>query len=390
MTTMVTSTVVAATSSPTASTSTPTGSSTSAHVNNNPLLFFVALGFGVLFTNLWIIIGVKYCFRYQNARRRGIPMNGSDGMAMGNMHHGRRRREKKLMTMEEVETQFPLMTYKSWRAQRERQGLSTEGGVQAVGQEEAQNAREVLSGNTAPSRAQSIRTVRSRRGSLNSIEPVDTAHSGVYEIGNEGKRELFDTEDITQAEKPTSKGSMGKRSSITVEKEFIPKPRLSTSSNRIEDNQQTKEGETAQDDDVENSPVEEEIDETQITHLPQDIGSGDTCAICIDQLEEDDEVRGLTCGHAFHSSCVDVWLTTRRAICPLCKKDYWVRKTPLPENVEAPPLPTAIPTWRQYLLRGMMPERAPRGVAHPETATNDVPMQQQTAEADLESGRQGR
>merc|ERR1712072_87243 len=38
---------------------------------SSPLLFFVALGFGVVFTNLWIIVGVKYCFRY-NARNRAI------------------------------------------------------------------------------------------------------------------------------------------------------------------------------------------------------------------------------------------------------------------------------------------------------------------------------
>ena len=37
-------------------------------------------------------------------------------------------------------------------------------------------------------------------------------------------------------------------------------------------------------------------------------------------------MRGLTCGHAFHASCIDPWLTSRRACCPLCKRDYWVPK----------------------------------------------------------------
>lgn len=46
----------------------------------------------------------------------------------------------------------------------------------------------------------------------------------------------------------------------------------------------------------------------------------------------------VTCCHAFHASCVDPWLTSRRACCPLCKADYYVPK-PRPEG-EAEPTPT--------------------------------------------------
>jgi hypothetical protein len=48
------------------------------------------------------------------------------------------------------------------------------------------------------------------------------------------------------------------------------------------------------------------------------------CAICLDTLEDDDDVRGLTCGHVFHPVCLDPWLTRRRACCPNCRADYSV------------------------------------------------------------------
>lgn len=51
-----------------------------------------------------------------------------------------------------------------------------------------------------------------------------------------------------------------------------------------------------------------------------DLGS---CAICLETFESDDVVRGLFCGHVYHSDCLDPWLTRRRACCPICKRDYY-------------------------------------------------------------------
>lgn len=48
------------------------------------------------------------------------------------------------------------------------------------------------------------------------------------------------------------------------------------------------------------------------------------CAICLDSLENEDSVRGLICGHVFHQVCLDPWLTTRRACCPICKRDLYI------------------------------------------------------------------
>lgn len=77
-------------------------------------------------------MGVKYCFRYNQRNRQlrneetGEPI---DLVAMPRPH--RRRREKKLMTMDEVNERFPLVKYKVWRSSRANQGLPTEGGITA-------------------------------------------------------------------------------------------------------------------------------------------------------------------------------------------------------------------------------------------------------------------
>lgn len=64
------------------------------------------------------------------------------------------------------------------------------------------------------------------------------------------------------------------------------------------------------------------------------VDSDDTCAICIETMEDMDPVRLLTCGHIFHAECIDPWLTVRRACCPLCKADYYVPKPADEEQAE--------------------------------------------------------
>lgn len=46
-----------------------------------------------------------------------------------------------------------------------------------------------------------------------------------------------------------------------------------------------------------------------------------TCAICLDDfVPQMSTVRELPCGHIFHSSCIDTFLTQNSCLCPLCKK----------------------------------------------------------------------
>lgn len=76
--------------------------------------------------------------------------------------------------------------------------------------------------------------------------------------------------------------------------------------------------------------------------VPGDENDLSTCAICIEDMEDNDDVRGLSCGHIFHAECIEPWLLTRRACCPLCKKDFYAPNTidPLgPDPVEEVPQP---------------------------------------------------
>lgn len=274
----------------TTSTTTGTGNGTT----NSPLLFFVALGFGVVFTNLWIIVGVKYCFRY-NARNRALRAGEEGEITLENMptRPHRRRREKKLMTMDEVNERFPLAKYKTWITARAREGLPTSGGV------------------AAPS---------SRPASVKNMDMTEEASSPV------DSRPSADMPNPPALDKDASTSPIhdhaAEQKSVLVgnekkeeERSLEPLKEVTTTTSTVDKG----------DDDDEDDHIHTAVPPELLTN------PGDSCAICIDTLEDDDDIRGLTCGHAFHAGCLDPWLTSRRACCPLCKADYYTPK-PRPER----------------------------------------------------------
>ncbi len=251
---------------------------------------------------------------------------------LNNMPRARRRREKKLMSMEEVNERFPLTKYKLWRATREHEGLPSTGGVTAP-----------------PSRAGSIKDgalsrISSEPGaSVERLQLPETAEAPIPASAPANHDPSSETRDF--AEIPLSQGSRDvtrisiqeKQTSVIRAEESDPsvseKDKPKNASTHLTAN---ADADADADADAEAEAGEEDEDDPIRTAVRPELLTqpGDACAICLDNLDEDDEVRGLTCGHAFHAGCLDPWLTSRRACCPLCKANYYVPK-PRPEGESA-------------------------------------------------------
>ncbi len=211
------------------------------------------------------------------------------------------------MTMDEVNERFPLTKYKAWVVARASEGLSTAGGVAAV----------------SPIRAASVGHAEVATPS----SPVDTKHSVERPATAASANE---TPEVIVSSPTSSMGGTfggGRKSTDGAEKvstaahaHMPPLTEVNTTA--------TVDGDKAEDEEDEEDHIHDALP-PELLATP-----GDSCAICIDTIEEDDDIRGLTCGHAFHASCLDPWLTSRRACCPLCKADYYVPK-PRPEGESA-------------------------------------------------------
>jgi len=73
---------------------------------------------------------------------------------------------------------------------------------------------------------------------------------------------------------------------------------------------------------------------TQNSTIPQEDA---TCAICLVEYIENDDLRILNCGHHFHAECVTEWLMTN-VKCPFCQRDIdlSLKSEEVPLNIDIP------------------------------------------------------
>ena len=237
------------------------------------------------------------------------------------------------MTIDEVNERFPLTKYKAWMTTRAAEGLPTAGGIAAA------TSRPV--------------SVKNEEGIIKDIDGSKSAEA----TSSTPTKSLFTSTDIAKSD-----GREFQHSSPEIcEVASTRQPEVTST----DDRPGTAKSVATRTDTVTktetNEEAEAEDDEDQIqTAVPAEQlpDPGDACAICLDTIDEDDDIRGLTCGHAFHASCVDPWLTSRRACCPLCKADYYIPK-PRPEGADAAEQPTGrrargpnMPAPPQYAFMG--------------------------------------
>lgn len=204
-------------------------------------------------------------------------------MFEGHQFYGRRLKVKKLevLTVDQLNTMFPLKTYKDWmnggKEEVQNNNIGKVGYIENFeviqddeGANKNLNTTEIEDGNSVE---------RYQRKSFQ-----DSFHSAQLNISSNDDIQIMtncnDEQDIT---------------------DMLPKNKINyiVTENSINSN-------------------------TPVTDIEEKHFTSGICAICLEDLQDDNNVRGLICGHVFHDECIDPWLTERKGCCPTCKKDLYI------------------------------------------------------------------
>ncbi|TVU16708.1 hypothetical protein EJB05_40283 [Eragrostis curvula] len=105
------------------------------------------------------------------------------------------------------------------------------------------------------------------------------------------------------------------------------------------------------------------------TKVQEDNCTSSMCAICLEDYNVGEKLRVLPCRHKFHAACVDLWLTSWRTFCPVCKRDARNGVSDLPASETTPLLSSAVrlPS-RSSSFRSSVAASPPRPISrHPST-----------------------
>ncbi|KAK9130954.1 hypothetical protein Sjap_011441 [Stephania japonica] len=58
--------------------------------------------------------------------------------------------------------------------------------------------------------------------------------------------------------------------------------------------------------------------DAEVANMPT-VWIADTCAVCMEKIDEEKSGKRMACCHVFHASCLSTWLA-RRGSCPLCRR----------------------------------------------------------------------
>lgn len=328
------------------------------------IFFFIAIGIGLILVNVFAGAALRHFVQkrrlqqaqangYDNvdmanfmdesyAYRMGFAGNGTypyslgaNGSRRGRM--ARRKKQLKLMTREQIDAKFPVKPFSL--AKKESSLYSRKPQSQEVGEKvpdtsvctasqdavvDKHYANPSHSSETLekPNQLQKINSHRHQRNNSLGVKPK---HKSLV-FSKEPRRSFIDSLRALGSESSSVNSNTKQNSSNQDQSDYAKfiqqsntNPRYSTpvfGSNFYRHGNDSRSLASDVEDDSEDEHVITPVTENDLL----------TCAICIEDMVDEELVRGLTCGHIFHAGCIEPWLLTRRACCPLCKHDFYAPK----------------------------------------------------------------